>query len=80
VSRTVERLARIIAPEAFEPCEAGEVCPFCQGSRDVARAKAREIIEILREPTGGIAQALDRIPGGWGRGAWAAGFDAILGD
>jgi hypothetical protein len=86
MSEVVERVAQIIAPEAFEPCENGEACPFCQSSRDVARAKAREVLEALREPTEAMAWAAFDLAGdrynpmmaNQAEACWRAMIDAAL--
>lgn len=71
----IEQMARglhaFIAPEvpweALSPANQAVAC-------DVARAG----FETLRRPTDEVTAALDRVPGGWGRGAWMEGVDAAL--
>lgn len=43
-----------------------------------AAGLAKAALEAMREPTEAVGDALDRVPGGWGRGAWAEGIDAAL--
>lgn len=35
-------------------------------------------IQAMREPSEAMVDALDRVPGGWGVGAWSVGIDAAL--
>lgn len=39
---------------------------------------ARAAIEAMREPSEAMNDALDRVPGAFGRGAWLEGIDAAL--
>jgi hypothetical protein len=39
----------------------------------------RAVFEAMRDYRGEVEEALDRVPGGWGRGAWIEGIDAALG-
>ena len=46
---------------------------------DERLADALAAIEAMRDYSGEVEEALDRVPGGWGRGAWLEGIDAALG-
>lgn len=41
--------------------------------------EATAAIEAMRNYSGEVEEALDRVPGGWGRGAWLEGINAALG-
>lgn len=47
-------------------------------SRHQLFACARAALEALDKPDDALGAVLDRVPGGWGRGAWAEGVNHIL--
>ena len=56
-SEMVERVARVIDPDAFDPCphKTGGLCLLCAEAQDNAWYLARAAIEALREPTEAMA-------------------------
>lgn len=80
MSEMVERVARAVY-EADDPWSDAFPWPDLnesQNSPETYRRIARAAIEAMRRPTDEVAVALDRVPGGWGRGAWIEGIDAAL--
>jgi hypothetical protein len=81
----VERVARAMCEAAEEDWDAASYLDTASGNapedqRDYWRVMARAAIEAMREPTDEVNDALDRVPGGFGRGAWLEGIDAALSD
>lgn len=77
----IERVARILAARHFRRqvygsrwTEAEYVETYWRDWTDDAQA----VFEALQRPTDDVLAALDRVPGGWGLGAWQAGLDAAL--
>ena len=77
----LEEVARALAPKAWATYgQIGMDTLANRRRRTASLHLARKVVEAMRKPTDGsiLADALDQVPGGWGRGAWAVGIDAIL--
>ena len=77
----LEEVARALAPKAWATYgQIGMDTLANRRRRTTSLRLAREVVEAMRKPTDGsiLADALDQVPGCWGRGAWAVGIDAIL--
>lgn len=78
MSEMVERVARALYDATpFKETEGG-YDKQSVAYKTMCRLLARAAIEAMRRPTDEVAVALDRVPGGWGRGAWIEGIDAAL--
>ena len=91
--KLVERVARalvalhspLLASDEYWPRMVRDYLEMCKAHPDYADGRST-ITDAFRnaraaiEATDEVAEALDRVPGGWGRGAWQVGIDAALRD
>lgn len=84
MSEMIERVAKSISEKSQVRAYGRIMTPW----RDPSMAdtyienrldEARAAIEAMRDYRGEVEEALDRVPGGWGRGAWLEGINAALG-
>lgn len=79
MSEMVERMARKLEPQAWAALGTGDTLAYAN-RRTSSLRKARSVLEEMKNYRGEVEEALDRVPGGWGRGSWIAGIDAALGE
>lgn len=77
---TVERMARAMAENDSGPEGSALFDIHWREFGEGYKSSALAALKALREPSEGSAlqKALERVPGGWGPGAWIAGIDAAI--
>ncbi len=72
MSEMLDRIARAIDPDRFDEFQThDDTCPDCRAGREAVRARARKVLDALREPTEAMMWA--------GYNEYEAEKDSILG-
>jgi hypothetical protein len=68
----------VALPEEGEMVQRVAGAIFLTNGDSIDQAKAA--LRAMKNYKGEVEEALDRIPGGWGRGSWIVGIAAALGE